>query len=445
MSRILFKNASVINEGKCFPSDVLVQHHRIEKIAPSISAPHAEVIDVEGKWLIPGMIDDQVHFREPGFPNKATIASESRAAVAGGVTSFMEMPNTQPQTITQSLLNDKYRRASKDALANYAFYMGATNDNLEEVLRSDPRRVCGVKVFMGASTGNMLVDDEQTLTAIFSKCDLLIATHCEDEATIQSNADRFRSKYGEDVPIAEHPHIRSEEACYLSSSMAVRLAQKWGTRLHVLHISTAKELALFSNDIPLKSKKITAEACVHHLWFSEEDYNQKGTHIKWNPAIKTARDREALQRAVVEHKIDVLATDHAPHTLDEKNGSYFNAPSGGPLVQHALPAFFQLSKAGKLTPEQVVEKTAHAVADCFNIVDRGYIREGYYADLVVIDPQRPTAVETSTIRYKCGWSPFEGTVFDHSVVLTMINGRVVYRDGTITEGRSGMPLLFDPR
>jgi len=442
MASTLLKNATIINEGKKFESDLLIKNGRIEKIASSISDDQASVIDLQGKWLIPGMIDDQVHFREPGLTHKANIASESRAAVAGGITSFMEMPNTKPNALTQELLQDKYDIASKSAIANYSFFMGASNDNIEEVLKTDRKAVCGVKIFMGSSTGNMLVDNEQTLTGIFSKCDMLIATHCEDEATVRANMEKFRQEYGENVPIKYHPIIRSEEACYLSSSMAVELAKKFDTRLHILHISTAKELNLFRNDIPLAEKKITAEACVHHLWFSDENYDEKGTYIKWNPAVKTAADREAIWQAVNDNRIDVLATDHAPHTIEEKENTYFNAPSGGPLVQHAVLAILEKVKERKISIERAVEKMSHAVADCFHIDNRGYIREGYFADLVVVDPNKSYEVNRSNILYKCGWSPFEGTTFSHSIDTTFVNGNIVYANGKVQEGNTGMRMTF---
>jgi dihydroorotase len=442
MNRILLKNATIINEGQRFESDLLIVNDRIEKIANDISDEQAEVIDLSGKWLIPGMIDDQVHFREPGLTHKGNIFTESRAAVAGGITSFMEMPNTKPNALTQELLQDKYDIAAQSSIANYSFFMGAGNDNIEEVLKTDPKNVCGVKVFMGSSTGNMLVDNEETLTGIFSKCPMLIATHCEDEATVRANMAAYKEQYGEDVPMKYHPIIRSEEACYLSSSLAVGLAKKFGTRLHVLHISTAKELELFDNTIPLKEKKITAEACVHHLWFSDDDYEKKGAFIKWNPAVKTAADREGIWEGVNSNKIDVFATDHAPHTIEEKNGTYFNAPSGGPLVQHAIQAYFQKAKEGKISVERAVEKFAHAVADLFRIVDRGYIREGYFADLVVVDPNKSYTVDKSNILYKCGWSPFEGYTFDHTIDTTFVNGKIVYANGNIVEGNTGSRMTF---
>ena len=442
MSSTLLKNATIINEGKKFQSDLLIKNGRIEKIAPSISDDSATIVDLAGKWLIPGMIDDQVHFREPGLTHKANIATESRAAVAGGITSFMEMPNTKPNALTQELLQDKYDIAAKSSIANYSFFMGASNDNIEEVLKTDRTQVCGVKVFMGSSTGNMLVDNEQTLTGIFSKCDMLIATHCEDETTVRANMERFKAEYGENVPIKYHPIIRSEEACYLSSSMAADLAKKFDTRLHILHISTAKELDLFRNDIPLGQKRITAEACVHHLWFSDEDYDKKGTYIKWNPAVKKASDREAIWQAVNDNRIDVIATDHAPHTIEEKENNYFNAPSGGPLVQHAVLAILEKVKEGKITLERAVEKMSHALADCFHIDNRGYIREGYFADLVVIDPNKTYEVNKGNILAKCGWSPFEGISFSHSIDSTFVNGELVYNNGSIVEGNTGQRMTF---
>ena len=442
MSKTLLKNATIINEGRQFVSDLLINDQRIEKIASDISDNEAQIIDLKGKYLIPGMIDDQVHFREPGLTHKANIYTESRAAVAGGITSFMEMPNTKPNAVTQVLLEDKYEIAAKNAMANYSFYMGATNDNIEEVLKTDPKNVCGVKVFMGSSTGNMLVDNEQTLTNIFSQCPMLIATHCEDEAMIRANMEEFRKEYGEAVPIRFHPIIRSEEACYKSSSLAVNLAKKYNTRLHVLHISTAKELELFDNQTPLKDKRITAEVCVHHLWFTNADYERKGTLIKWNPAVKTAHDRDALWEGLKSNKIDVIATDHAPHTLEEKNNTYFNAPSGGPLVQHAVLAILQKVNEGKISIERAVEKMSHAVAVCFKLADRGFIREGYFADLVVVDPHHKTKVDRSNLLYKCGWSPFEGVVFDHSIDTTFVNGKIVYQNGKVVEGNTGMRLTF---
>jgi len=443
--KYLLKQATIINEGVSKVGDVLIHNDRIEKIANSIDAPLATIINCEGKYLVPGSIDDQVHFREPGLTHKADIQSESRAAIAGGVTSFMEMPNTVPNALTQELLADKYAIASQSSAANYSFFMGASNDNIEEVLKTNPNNVCGVKVFMGSSTGNMLVDEPTTLNKIFSEVPMLIATHCEDEQTIRNNLELYRQKYGEDVPMKYHPTIRSEEACYLSSSLAVSLAKKHNARLHVLHISTAKELSLFENKTPLSEKRITAEACVHHLWFSEEDYEQKGTFIKWNPAVKKASDRDEIWKAVLDNRIDVIATDHAPHTLEEKKQTYFNAPSGGPLVQHALLALFEKSKEGVISKERVIEKTAHAPSILFGVENRGFIREGYFADLVIIDPSTSTTVQKSNILYKCGWSPFEGITFSHSIEKTFINGVLSYDNGIITSENNGKRLTFNRR
>lgn len=440
---MLIKSAVIVNEGKQFVADVLIRNERIEKVAASISAPDEDTIDGSGKLLLPGLIDDQVHFRDPGVTYKADIATESRAAVAGGITSFMEMPNTKPNTLTQELLEDKYQLAAEKSIANYSFYMGASNDNLEEVLKTNPQNVCGVKVFMGSSTGNMLVDERSTLEGLFSKVDMLIATHCEDEKTIRANEAQARAEYGENVPIEMHPEIRSAEACYLSSSLAVELAKKYNTRLHILHLSTAREMDLFRNDIPLQEKRITAEACVHHLWFSHEDYADKGTLIKWNPAVKSARDREAIINAVLDDRVDVIATDHAPHTWEEKQNTYFNAPSGGPLVQHGLVTMLELVKQGKISVEKVVEKMCHNLAILFNIKDRGYIREGYYADLVLVDANAPWTVEKENVMAKCGWSPFEGQEFSARVTHTLVNGHLVYENGNIIEGRNGSRLIFD--
>lgn len=440
---MIIKSAILVNEGKQRVVDILIKNDRIEKIAPSIELENEEIIDGTGKYLLPGLIDDQVHFREPGVTYKADIYTESRAAVAGGITSFMEMPNTKPNTLTQELLQDKYDIAARNSIANYSFYMGASNDNLEEVLKTNPENVCGVKVFMGSSTGNMLVDEPSTLEGLFSKVKMLIATHCEDEETIRNNEASARADYGEDVPISIHPEIRSAEACYKSSSMAVELAKKHDTRLHILHLSTAMEMDLFRNDIPLQEKKITAEACVHHLWFSHEDYANKGTLIKWNPAVKTAQDREAVLQAVLDDRIDVIATDHAPHTLEEKQNKYFNAPSGGPLVQHNLVALLEMVKQGKISVEKVVEKACHNPAILFQVRDRGYIREGYKADLVLVDPDNPWTVERSNVFAKCGWSPFEGQEFSSKIMKTWVNGNIVYQDGGIVEGSTGERLLFD--
>ncbi len=442
MKNYLLKNAVIVNEGTTREGDVLIKNGIIEQIGTGLSGNERyEVIDLNGAYLLPGCIDDQVHFREPGLTHKATIASESRAAVAGGITSFMEMPNTVPNTLTQELLEEKYRRASQTSIANYSFFMGASNDNIGEVLKTDPATVCGVKVFMGSSTGNMLVDNEETLTNLFSRVPMLIAAHCEDEATIRANVEQYRSIYGEDVPVEMHPLIRSEEACFRSSSMAVELAKKHGARLHILHISTAKELSLFDNSIPLEQKKITAEACVHHLWFSSEDYKTKGNFIKWNPAVKQASDREAIWKAVLDNRIDVIATDHAPHTVEEKQQSYFKAPSGGPLVQHALLAMLEKSMQGFIPLERVVEKMAHAPAVLFQLDKRGFIREGYHADLVVVEKRKNT-VDKSNILYQCGWSPFEGVEFSYAVVKTFVNGNLVW-DNKIIEGTTGDRLEFN--
>lgn len=443
-AKIVLRNATVVNEGKQFVADVLVADGMIAKIGNTLEVDgNTKEVDLSGKYLLPGCIDDQVHFREPGLTHKASIFSESRAAVAGGITSFMEMPNTVPNTLTQELLAEKYARAAATSLANYSFFMGASNDNIEEVLKTDPANVCGIKVFMGSSTGNMLVDNEQTLTDLFSRVPMLIATHCEDEATIRANTEKFKAQYGEDIPIEMHPLIRSEEACYASSSLAVSLAKKYKARLHILHISTEKELALFDGTIPLTEKLITAEACVHHLWFSDEDYTRKGTLIKWNPAVKKASDREAIWKAVLDNRIDVIATDHAPHTLEEKQQSYFKAPSGGPLVQHALLAMLESAKNGRISVERVVEKMAHAPATLFQVDRRGYIREGYHADLVVVDPETATDVTTASLLYQCKWSPFEGTRFSHSINQTYVNGTLVWDKQRIVEGSNGARLQFN--
>ena len=439
----LLKNAQIINEGSLVAADVMIQGDRIVKVAKIIDDNEAQVIDLSGKFLMPGVIDDQVHFREPGLTHKGCIYSEAKAAVAGGITSFMEMPNTKPQALTQALLEDKYLIGAKDSLANYSFFMGASNENLEEVLKTDPKHVAGVKIFMGSSTGNMLVDDKQVLNDIFSKCDMLIAVHCEDEETVRKNSAQMKSEYGEDLPIRFHPIIRNEEACYKSSSMAVELAKKHNTRLHILHISTDKETNLFRNDIPLNQKKITAEACIHHLWFDESSYDEKGTWIKWNPAVKSAKDKEGVWKALLDNRIDIIATDHAPHTIDEKNNNYFEAPSGGPLVQHALVAMLEFYHQGKVSLEWIVEKMCHAPATCFQVKERGFIREGYFADLVVVDLDKPWVVEKGNILYHCGWSPFEGETFKSSVVKTFVNGNLVYDGGVFDEQHRGMRLEFD--
>ena len=444
MKTTLILNAKVVNNGSITENDIYIKGPWIEQIAPNLSHhPADRVIDARGKYLLPGVIDDQVHFRQPGLTHKGDIFSESRAAVAGGTTSYMEMPNTNPQTLTQELLQEKYDIAAKNSLANYSFYMGASNDNLEEVLKTDKSKVCGIKVFMGSSTGNMLVDNTQTLEKLFSSADMLIATHCEDEGTIRKNIEEFRAKYGEDVPVEYHPQIRSAEACYKSSSMAVDLAKKHGARLHILHISTAKETELFRNDIPLKDKKITAEACIHHLWFDDSRYADKGNFIKWNPAVKTANDRDAIRKAVKDGRIDVLATDHAPHTLEEKDNTYFKAPSGGPLVQHSLVAALQLHHDGVFTIEEVVNKMCHNPAILYNIQKRGFIEEGYYADLVLVDMSRPWEVSRQNVLYKCGWSPFEGQTFDSYVTHTFVSGQLAWEQGKFNEEKMGERLLFD--
>lgn len=443
MSSILIKGAHVVNEGKIEVLDVLVQQGRITKIGGQIDATVDREINADGLHLLPGLIDDQVHFREPGLTHKANIYTESRAAVAGGTTSFMEMPNTVPNTLTQRHLQDKYDIAQDSSLANYSFFMGAANDNLDEVLKTNPRDVCGIKVFMGSSTGNMLVDNQDTLENIFRNAPMLIATHCEDEATIQHNMEEFRRQYGDDLTIAMHPLIRSAEACYISSSKAVQLAKKNNTRLHILHISTGRETSLFENNIPLAQKRITAEACVHHLWFSDADYAHKGNFIKWNPAVKTAQDRSMILEAVLDGRIDVIATDHAPHTIAEKEQPYAQAPSGGPLVQHALQALLDMVKAGKLTLEQLVQKTAHNTALCFQIEQRGFIREGYWADLVLVDLNKPYRVTRENVLSKCGWSPFEGHEFSATIEHTLVSGNLAYSNGNIIEVGSGHRLLFD--
>ncbi|MBG6236353.1 dihydroorotase [Pedobacter sp. CAN_A7] len=443
MDTLLIKAATLVNEGQIFVADVLIKDGLIEKIASSITYPDATEINAEGLYLLPGMIDDQVHFREPGLTHKADIFSESMAAVAGGITSFMEMPNTVPNTLTQELLADKYTIASEMSLANYSFFMGASNNNLEEVLKTDPTTVCGIKVFMGSSTGNMLVDNTAVLENIFKEAPMLIATHCEDEATIQHNLKVYKEKYGENLTIEMHPLIRSAEACYLSSSMAVELAKKHNTRLHILHISTAKEVGLFSNTLPLKEKRITAEACVHHLWFDDQDYAKKGNLIKWNPAVKTAADKDAILKGVLDGHIDIIATDHAPHTWEEKQQPYAQAPSGGPLVQHALSALLEMYHQQKITLTQIVEKTAHNVADCFNIDKRGYIREGYWADLVLVNLNDLVTVTKNNLFYKCGWSPFEGQTFQSEITHTIVSGNLAYTKGKFTTNETGKRLTFN--
>ena len=445
MQKVLIKNALLINEGKSFKSDLLIEGEFISKIDSSINIDEAEVevIDANGSYLLPGAIDDQVHFREPGLTHKANIGTESRAAVAGGITSFIEMPNTVPQATTQELLEDKFKTASESSYANYSFMFGGTNDNLEELLKTNPRDVAGIKLFLGSSTGNMLVDDEKVLEKIFSSTDMIISVHCEDEATIKKNFKEQFDKYGDDIPIKLHPKIRSEEACYLSSSKAIALAKKTGARLHIFHLSTAKETELFRNDIPLEEKKITAEVCVHHLWFEENDYDTKGTFIKWNPAVKTANDREGLWRALLDDRIDVIATDHAPHTIEEKENPYTKAPSGGPLVQHAMVALLNKVKEGVISIEKLVQKMCHNPAILFQVEKRGYLREGYYADLVLVNPNDAWTVDKSNVLYKCGWSPFEGTIFNSKITHTFVNGNLIYNNGQFNDTIKGKRLLFN--
>jgi len=439
----LIKKAQLVNEGNIYQSDVLIEDKIIKKIATEINIEADKIIDAEGLYLLPGVIDDQVHFREPGLTHKANIYSESKAAVAGGITSFMEMPNTNPQTLTQKLLEDKYQIAGQNSIANYTFFMGVSNDNLEEVLKTNPKNVGAIKIFMGSSTGNMLVDNKTVLEEIFAKSPMLIAVHCEDEETIQENIIKAKKEFGEDVPISEHPNIRSAEACYKSSSMAVELAKKYNTRLHIFHISTEKEIALFDNKLPLKEKRITAEVCIHHLWFDESNYTEKGTFIKWNPAVKKQSDKEALLQALLDNKLDVIATDHAPHTLEEKSNTYFKAPSGGPLVQHALPAMLSLVNQGKISLEKIVEKMCHNPAICFKVKKRGYIREGYFADVVLVDLNKPWRVSKENILYKCDWSPFEGETFNAQITHTFVNGHIAYKYGNFNETQRGMRLTFD--
>jgi len=444
--KTLIKNATIINEGLKFKGNVLIEGEKIKKVfseaIPSeIDLTEVEIVDASGLYLIPGVIDDQVHFREPGLTHKGDITTESRAAVAGGITTYMEMPNTNPPAVTQDLLEEKYKRASEVSAANYSFYMGAANDNLDEVLKTNPSKVCGIKVFMGSSTGNMLVDNENTLSEIFKNAPTLVATHCEDEKTILKNIEIARARYGENVPMSRHAHIRSDEACYLSSSKAVELASKFNTRLHVLHLTSAKEMNLF-NAGKVTDKKITAEVCVHHLWFDEMDYIKLGTKIKWNPSIKSKKDKEALWEALLADKIDVIATDHAPHTIEEKNNTYFKAPSGGPLVQHSLVAMLEMSRKGFIPVEKVIQKMCHAPADLFRIEKRGYIREGYFADLVLVDPNQSWVVSAENILYKCGWSPFEGVEFSNKVVATYINGVAVFKNNKINESVKGKRISF---
>ena len=443
---LLIKNIVIVNEGKQKNASLLIKQGKISKIL----SPEEEnkvnakqIIDGKGKYVFPGIIDDQVHFREPGLTHKADIYTESKAAIAGGITSYMEMPNTIPQTTNQQLLSEKFNLASQKSLANFSFYLGATNDNLDEIKKTNPKEVCGVKVFMGSSTGNMLVDDKKALAGIFAESPVLIATHCEDETTIKNNIQKFKKEFGENVPIQYHPMIRSEEACYTSSSLAVELAQQYNSRLHILHLSTARELDLLNNNTPSREKNITAEVCVHHLWFSDKDYEKNGTRIKWNPAIKTIKDRDGLLQGLKNNKIDVVATDHAPHTWEEKDNSYFKAPSGGPLVQHSFIAMLELYHQQKISLEEIANKMCHTPADIFQIDKRGYIREGYWADLVLVDLNTHWTVQENNLLYKCKWSPFEGQLFHSKVTHTLVNGNIVFEEGSFNENKKGMRLEFN--
>ncbi len=466
MDRIVINNGTLVNEGCLFSGYILIEGDRIAHIGkghyPGTEArievrtrvgnqahagavcadPPTRVIDASGKLVLPGIIDDQVHFREPGMTYKADIRTESEAAVCGGVTSYMEMPNTNPATVTHETLEDKFARAAQVSLANYSFYLGATNDNIDIIRHLDPHHVCGVKVFMGSSTGNLLVDKETTLTALFAEAPVLIATHCEDEGTIRTNIQRFQREYGDRATASLHPLIRSTEACYRSSAKAIELADRYGANLHILHLSSSRELSLFDNR-PLSEKKITNEVCVHHLWFTDSDYATKGNLIKWNPAIKSASDRNALREGILKGKVDVVATDHAPHTLEEKLRPYWNAPSGGPLIQHSLVAMLEMSREGIFPIETVVEKMCHAPAIRFAIHQRGFLREGYFADIVIVDPNKPWTVSRDNIRSKCGWSPFEGTEFSHRVTHTIVNGSIAYENGELSDTPHGRMLEFD--
>ena len=442
--KILIKNAKIVNENQIIESDLLIENDLISRIGKNISEEGVDkIIEASGKYLLPGIIDDQVHFREPGLTHKGDIESESKAAIAGGVTSFIEQPNTVPNAVTQDLLEEKYQIASEKSFANYSFMMGGTNDNLEEVLKTNPRNVAGIKLFLGSSTGNMLVDNPETLENIFSKTKMLIAVHCEDEATIKANTEKYKKEFGDDIPMKFHHLIRSEEACYLSSSKAVELAEKTGARLHVFHVSTAKETSLFRNDIPLKDKKITAEVCVHHLTFTDADYETKGTLIKWNPAVKTQHDKDGLWEALLDDRIDVVATDHAPHTWEEKQNVYTKAPSGGPLVQHSLQLMMENFQNGKISLEKLVEKMCHNPAILFQVEKRGFIREDYKADLVLVDLNETYTVSKENLLYKCGWSPLEGTTFHSKITHTFVNGNLAFENGKVGEQKHGERLLFD--
>ena len=444
-SQTLIKNAKIVNEGSIIEGDILIENDIIREINTSISVKSSDVkvIDAEGNYVLPGAIDDQVHFREPGLTHKADIETESKAAVAGGITSFIEMPNTNPQTTTVEKLEEKFAIADKSSYANYSFMFGGTNNNLDEILKVDAKSVAGLKLFLGSSTGNMLVDDPEILEKIFASTDMVISVHCEDEGTIRENLAKYKAEYGDDIPIELHPVIRSEEACYLSSSTAIDLAKKTGARLHVFHLSTAKETELFTNKIPLKDKKITSEVCIHHLWFTDEDYKTKGSLIKWNPAVKTEADREGLWKALLDGRIDVIATDHAPHTIEEKTNKYTSAPSGGPLVQHAYVAMLEAYHKGKISLELIVQKMAHNPAILFDVEKRGYIKEGYYADLVIADLNNPWTVNKDNIMYKCGWSPFEGSTFKSRITHTFINGQLTYNNFKILNVKAGKRLTFD--
>ena len=444
MKQVLIKNAKIVNEGIIFEGDVLIENDFIIEIGENIAPKSSDckIIDAEGNYLIPGMIDDQVHFREPGLTHKGDIASESRAAIAGGITSYIEQPNTVPNAVTQELLEQKYQIAAQSSYANYSFMMGATNDNLEEVLKTNPKNVAGIKIFLGSSTGNMLVDNEVVLEKIFSSTKMLIAVHCEDETTIKNNLEKYKAEYGDDIPMEFHHLIRSEEACYISSSKAVALAQKTGARLHIFHVSTAKETTLFSH-IPVEDKQITAEVCIHHLWFTNDDYAKKGTFIKWNPAVKTQADKDELWKALLDDRIDVIATDHAPHTIEEKHNPYTTAPSGGPLVQHAVVALFEAFHQGKISIEKIVEKMAHNPAKIFKIDRRGFIKVGYYADLVIVNTGMPWRVNKDNILYKCGWSPFEDFTFTSRVTHTFVNGELVFHNFKTKEIHCGKRLEFN--
>ena len=444
MDSTLILNAKIVNEGSAVEKDILIRGQHIDKIGSDLQSENAKkIIDADGKYLLPGAIDDQVHFREPGLTHKATIYTEAKAAVAGGVTSYMEMPNTLPPAFTQQLLEDKYQIARNTSLANYSFYIGASNDNLEEVLKTNLKQVCGLKIFMGSSTGNLLVDNPKTLEGFFSRFPGLIATHCEHEPSIRRNTEKYKTKFGDKITPSMHPQIRNHETCFLSSSFAVDLARKHGTHLHILHISTARETQLFDNALPLKDKKITAEACIHHLWFNDSDYNRLGMLIKWNPAIKTAADQQSIFDALLSNRIDVIATDHAPHTWDEKQNSYLQAPSGGPLIQHSLVAMLEFNKQGKISLERIVEKMCHNPAILFRIENRGFIREGYFADLVLVDLNRSWKVSKENIYAKCGWSPFEGQTFSSSVDATWVSGHLAYQGGVFDESIKGLRLSFN--